>query len=349
MSSVGVCHDEWRAAVLRVAALEKTEQPETAKAEVVQFLMDAGATMKCGGDSVASKFTHDVSHQAGSLFVAVAGRQVEFKWAPKSPAGVTTLAHLGKAPDKEGEECAVCGDFKKGNAKQHLLGRGSRAGCLSKRGGDGWRAALARATEEKATQARAPGALPVANPIPPVLGGRTGPQIARGHADRGPALTVLRVDFAYDAYLSKPDIQDAIQEAILATLRQLGITASVVSSAAGSVLLWCRGDEAQMRRCMPAFLCAVDAGDVRQVGGYNLIAVGWCGSGHFVWHSKARGDVLARVKQRGKALRLASKELRGDREVVLAAVGRDVYALEFATDELKGDRDFVLTAVRQHG
>lgn len=55
--------------------------------------------------------------------------------------------------------------------------------------------------------------------------------------ENDPAFTALRLNLAYNLYLRYPDIQNAIQEAIQATLLQRGITARVVSSAAGSVLL----------------------------------------------------------------------------------------------------------------
>ena len=45
----------------------------------------------------------------------------------------------------------------------------------------------------------------------------------------------------------------------------------------------------------------------------------------------------------------AAAELRGDREIVLAAVAQDGNALWYAEAELKGDREIVLAAVAQHG
>ena len=41
----------------------------------------------------------------------------------------------------------------------------------------------------------------------------------------------------------------------------------------------------------------------------------------------------------------ATEELKGDREIVMAAVSQYGWALEFATEELKGDREFVMAAV----
>ena len=54
-------------------------------------------------------------------------------------------------------------------------------------------------------------------------------------------------------------------------------------------------------------------------------------------------------KQNGGALAYASAELRGDREVVLAAVNQYGGALQFASAELRGDREVVLAAVKQYG
>ena len=71
-----------------------------------------------------------------------------------------------------------------------------------------------------------------------------------------------------------------------------------------------------------------------------------------------KGDreiVLAAVSENGCALQYATEELKGDREIVLAAVsenGSDWFyghALRYATEELKGDREIVLAAVSQDG
>ena len=53
-------------------------------------------------------------------------------------------------------------------------------------------------------------------------------------------------------------------------------------------------------------------------------------------------DLLA---QGGRALQYAPAELKGDRELVLAAVKSFGGALEFASQRLKADREVVLTAV----
>jgi len=49
------------------------------------------------------------------------------------------------------------------------------------------------------------------------------------------------------------------------------------------------------------------------------------------------------------ALRFASEELKGDREIVLGAVQNYGGALRFASRELKADREIVLTAVQNDG
>eukprot|EP00969_Alexandrium_andersonii_P257126 11368259-Alexandrium_andersonii.AAC.1 len=57
--------------------------------------------------------------------------------------------------------------------------------------------------------------------------------------------------------------------------------------------------------------------------------------------------MLAAVAYDGWALMLASKELRADKDVVLAAVkesGRG-QTLQFASEELRADKDVVLAAV----
>jgi len=59
--------------------------------------------------------------------------------------------------------------------------------------------------------------------------------------------------------------------------------------------------------------------------------------------------VLAASLMDGNALSWAAKELRGDRELVLAVVRQHGYALEYATEELKRDRKIVLAAVQQDG
>ena len=58
---------------------------------------------------------------------------------------------------------------------------------------------------------------------------------------------------------------------------------------------------------------------------------------------------LDRVAQNGWALGSAAAELRGDREIVLAAVAQEGSALEYASADLKSDREIVLAAVAQDG
>ncbi len=41
--------------------------------------------------------------------------------------------------------------------------------------------------------------------------------------------------------------------------------------------------------------------------------------------------------------------LRGDREVVLAAVRQNAYALQYASKAVRGDREVALAAVKRHG
>jgi hypothetical protein len=65
--------------------------------------------------------------------------------------------------------------------------------------------------------------------------------------------------------------------------------------------------------------------------------------------SRYREDVLAAVRQNGRALQYASAELRGNRDFILAAVTQNGYALEFASAKLRADREVVLAAVRQNG
>ena len=59
--------------------------------------------------------------------------------------------------------------------------------------------------------------------------------------------------------------------------------------------------------------------------------------------------MLDHVAQNGDALEYAADELKGDREIVLAAVAQYGPALQHAAAELKGDREIVLEAVAQNG
>ena len=49
------------------------------------------------------------------------------------------------------------------------------------------------------------------------------------------------------------------------------------------------------------------------------------------------------------ALQFASYELKGDKEVVMAAVAQNGLALKWASNALKGDKEFVMAAVAQNG
>lgn len=51
----------------------------------------------------------------------------------------------------------------------------------------------------------------------------------------------------------------------------------------------------------------------------------------------------------GSSIRYAASELRGDKEVVLAAVSRYAYELEFASEELRHDPEVVLAAIKRGG
>ena len=67
---------------------------------------------------------------------------------------------------------------------------------------------------------------------------------------------------------------------------------------------------------------------------------------------KLRGNkeiVLAAVRQNGEVLEYADKKLKNNKEVVLAAVTKDGSALRFADKKLKGDKKFVLAAVKKNG
>jgi hypothetical protein len=70
------------------------------------------------------------------------------------------------------------------------------------------------------------------------------------------------------------------------------------------------------------------------------------------WSRELKADrevVLASVAQKGRALRHASAELQADREVVLVAVAQEGEALRHAPAELQADREVVVAAVAQSG
>ena len=51
----------------------------------------------------------------------------------------------------------------------------------------------------------------------------------------------------------------------------------------------------------------------------------------------------------GRALKSAPEELKGDREIVMAAVRQSGWALQYAAEEMKGDREVVMAAVAKSG
>nr|NGX45573.1 hypothetical protein [Chlamydiota bacterium] len=60
-------------------------------------------------------------------------------------------------------------------------------------------------------------------------------------------------------------------------------------------------------------------------------------------------SAMAAVQKDGRALKFASPELKGNREIVLAAVTQYGSALVYASQEFEADREIVLAAVTQHG
>merc|ERR1711957_603448 len=72
-------------------------------------------------------------------------------------------------------------------------------------------------------------------------------------------------------------------------------------------------------------------------------------------HVIRRSPLIARSLQEVSAaddvmvwFRSAPEAVRGDREILLAAVAKDGYSLWHASDELKADREIVLTAMSQN-
>ena len=60
--------------------------------------------------------------------------------------------------------------------------------------------------------------------------------------------------------------------------------------------------------------------------------------------------VLEAVKENGKFLDLASKELQDDKKVVMTALEQDPEALEFASPRLKNDKEVIMKGVCElHG
>ena len=62
------------------------------------------------------------------------------------------------------------------------------------------------------------------------------------------------------------------------------------------------------------------------------------------WSSSSAGQ---HHHQDGKALQWASEEMKGDRELCMAAVTQDGKTLQWASEEMKGDRDVCMAAVAQ--
>jgi hypothetical protein len=59
--------------------------------------------------------------------------------------------------------------------------------------------------------------------------------------------------------------------------------------------------------------------------------------------------VLEAVRENGRSLEYASKELRNNKEVVLEAVKQDGNSLYYASEELRNNKEVVLEAVRENG
>ena len=54
---------------------------------------------------------------------------------------------------------------------------------------------------------------------------------------------------------------------------------------------------------------------------------------------------MTAVGQHGWALQFATEELRGDREVVMAAAAENGYVVQFAVEELRGDKEIMEAAL----
>ena len=61
----------------------------------------------------------------------------------------------------------------------------------------------------------------------------------------------------------------------------------------------------------------------------------------------SKEEALKAVKQDGRALKYASKGLKGNKQVVLEAVKQDGTALFYASEKLQGDKEVVLEAVKR--
>merc|ERR1712232_1476887 len=60
-------------------------------------------------------------------------------------------------------------------------------------------------------------------------------------------------------------------------------------------------------------------------------------------------EVVLVAVGKGWTLRRVPEEMKGDRDIVMAAVLQDRQALEWASGELKDDKAIVLTAVKKYG
>ena len=65
--------------------------------------------------------------------------------------------------------------------------------------------------------------------------------------------------------------------------------------------------------------------------------------------NSSRDEVLAAVRQNGRALEFASEDFRADSEVVLSAVKQKGGALRCASEDLRKDKEVVLEAIKQNG
>jgi hypothetical protein len=65
------------------------------------------------------------------------------------------------------------------------------------------------------------------------------------------------------------------------------------------------------------------------------------------WNNKKL--VLKKINQDAASLKYASEELRGDREVVMAAISKVGLLLNSASKELRNDKELVLVAVKKDG
>ena len=69
----------------------------------------------------------------------------------------------------------------------------------------------------------------------------------------------------------------------------------------------------------------------------------------YKWVTESKRLMTRLVDINAISLEYANDELKGDREIVMAAARKNVYALQYASAGLKGDRDFILAAVQRNG